>query len=525
MSLGMIASALLAAGIARAQVPSAPVSDVFSWTEPSPEEQLEADRTVIPIGKGAVFVPSITGPLNEPPVILVDAEDDEVIDIPTGQRVLVDPGRYVVIVSSGTPMQGVGTSIEVFEGETTMAPVHWGALRIEVTDDHRVPHRGSYELINATTREPYGTGFGADTLQGESLMTWLLPPGVYRIVKPGSNYRALRDFATVYVPEAGFVRYRLVLDPDTGEFQGSGVLMPDEFGSPSDRDHRWFSSLVLGAVGSLAQQQNVVGVNNQLTVAGSLFVDGQVAYNVRKHSVTTLLQVEEGASQIRPQESLPLPLVKTRDRLRLDGLYTFYAKPWLGPYARVTGETQAFGTRVLVTEDTTIGRTWADGSQTEEIVPANQQFFVANAWAPTLMRQGGGLNTRFVNNRWVTLNFRVGLGLRQNLYAGAWVIEDQPRTPEIEYRQVDSFNQEGVEGTIIATARLPGWAVYATDIELFGDFADFGRPSVEWRNTFTLRLTRNLSLNYYLNLERVPQVVDTLQLEQSVLLRASWAVF
>jgi hypothetical protein len=498
--------------------------DPFAWTEPTPEAQLAADRTEIPLGKGALFVPTITGSLNEPPVILVEGTRGEVTDVPTGERVLVDPGSYVVIVSSGSPMQGVGTSVDVKEGETTVVPVTWGALRIEVTDDRRVPHRGSYELIRAESREPYGTGFGADTLQGESLMTWLLPPGVYRIVRPGSNYRALRDFATVYVPESGFVRYRLVLDPDTGEFQGSGVLLPDEFGSPNDQATRWFSSLVVGAVGSLAQQQNVIGVNNQLTAAGSLFVDGQLSYNLGRHRVTTLMQVEAGASQITPQESDALPLVKTRDRLRLDGLYTFYAKPWLGPYARVTGESQAFSTDVLVTEDTTLQREFSNGSVQSEFVPANETFFVANPWEPSLFRQGTGMNARFVNNRWFTLNLRLGLGLRQNLYGGAWVIEDLPRTPEIEYRQVDSFNQEGVESTIIATARLPGWVVYATDVELFADFQELEKPSIEWRNTLTLRITRNLSLNYYLNLERAPQVVDTLQFEQSVLLRASWAI-
>ncbi len=496
--------------------------DPFAWTEPPAETQLARDRVEIPLGKGAVFVPSLTGPLNEPPVILVDGA--EVLDIPTGERVLVDPGMYTVIVSSGSPGQGQGVAIEVKEGATTVVPVTWGALRIEVVDDKRVPHRGGYELIRADTREPYGTGFGADTLQGESLMTWLLPPGVYRIVRPGSNYRALRDFATVYVPPSGFVRYRLVLDPDTGEFQGSGVLLPGEFGSPQSRKQRWFTSLVVGGVGSLAQQRNVVGVNNQLTVAGSLFVDGQVAYNVEKHSSSLLAQLEEGASQIRPQEGDPLPLVKTRDRLRLDGLYTYYAKPWLGPYVRATGESQAFRTNVLVTEDTTLLRRFSDGREALEQVATNDTFFVADPWQPTLVREGGGLNARFVNNRWVTLNLRAGLGLRQNRYGGAWVIEDTPRTEEIEYRQVESFDQQGVESTIIATARLPGWAVYATDLELFGDFGDFARPSVEWRNTFTLRLTRNLSVNYYLNLEQLPQVVDTLQLEQSVLLRASWAL-
>jgi hypothetical protein len=59
-------------------------------------------------------------------------------------------------------------------------------------------------------------------------------------------------------------------------------------------------------------------------------------------------------------------------------------------------------------------------------------------------------------------------------------------------------------------------------VELFADFQELDAPSVEWRNTFTLRLTRNLSLNYYLNLDHVPQVVDTLQTDQSLLLRASW---
>ncbi len=504
--------------------PPAAAQDPFAWTQPPVEEQLERDRTEIPLGKGAIFVPSMTNPINEPPVILVDESSEALLDIPTGQRVVVDPGNYVVIVSSGSPGQGLGQAIEVVEGETAVVPVVWGALRVEVVDDRRVPHRGGYEIIRADTREPYVTGFGADTLQGEQLMTWFLPPGVYRFVRPGSNYRALRDFATVYVPEGGFVRYRLVLDPDTGEFQGSGVLLPDEFGSPQDRSTRWFSSLVLGAVGSLTQQRNVIGVNNQLVASGSLFIDGQLAYNVDKHSASILVQVEEGASQITPQDGDPLPLVKTRDRLRLDTLYTYYAKPWIGPYARAAAESQAFRTVVLATEDTTLLRQFSDGTVQQEFVAANDTFFVADPWEPTIIREGAGLNTRFVNTRWVTLGVRAGLGLRQNAFGGAWVPEDVNGTPEIEYRQVESFNQEGVESTILATARLPGWAVYATDLELFADFQDFGRPSIEWRNTLTLRLTRNLSLNYYLNLERVPQVVDTLQLEQSVLLRASWAL-
>ena len=67
---------------------------------------------------------------------------------------------------------------------------------------------------------------------------------------------------------------------------------------------------------------------------------------------------------------------------------------------------------------------WSSGREALQQVATNETFFVADPWQPTLLREGAGLNARFVNNRWVTLNLRAGLGLRQNRYGGAWVIED-----------------------------------------------------------------------------------------------------
>jgi hypothetical protein len=89
---------------------------------------------------------------------------------------------------------------------------------------------------------------------------------------------------------------------------------------------------------------------------------------------------------------------------------------------------------------------------------------------------------------------------------------------------VESFNQEGLEGTVVLTARLPGWAVYSTDLEVFADFNTFDRPSLEWRNTVTVRLTKFLSINYFANVDFLPQVVDNVQLEHSVVVRAAWTI-
>jgi hypothetical protein len=129
----------------------------------------------------------------------------------------------------------------------------------------------------------------------------------------------------------------------------------------------------------------------------------------------------------------------------------------------------------------------------------------------------------------MNFNFRVGLGLRQNIYGGALVLDDVASTPEVEYVAVESFFEEGIESTVVASVRLPGWIVYSTDVELFvpAEYTPFGfgRPSASWRNTLSFRLTRNLSLNGFANVDIEPMVIDKAQTQLSLLLRASWAIF
>lgn len=517
--------------------PPARASDTYAWLRPPPEQQLAADDQEIPVGKGAVFVPSITGATFEPPATLVAGDTLQSVNLE--ERVMVDPGQYVVVLSSGTPAQGVGIPVEVKEGETTLVPVKWGALRIEVTDDKRIPHRGSYEILRADSREPVGMGFGADTLQGEILQTWILAPGLYRIVLPGRNYRGLRDFATVEVPQAGFVRYRLVQDPDTHEFLGAGVLLPDEFSTALSDGRRWFRTVVVGFDGSMVHSENVVGAFNQVRYDLSGYLDAQLAFNAFPHRFSTLLQVEEGISRILPQDGEPQPLVKSTDRVRGDGLYTYSFYGRTGPYARVSADSSALPTEVVATEDTTVVVNELDGSATTVDVAANDTFRLAEAGFPTLLREGVGINTSFARkNMSNNFNFRFGYGMRQNLYGGALVTDDHTDTDAVEYTAVDSFFEEGLEATVVATVRLPGWVVYTTDVEVFADFGSFTSPwtttdtlglpvppwAVSWQNTLSLRITRNLSLNYYLDVEVEPQVIDKPQVEQSLYLRTSWSL-
>ena len=194
---------------------------------------------------------------------------------------------------------------------------------MEVVDKDNVPHRGSYELIQVSDRQPYTVGFGADTLVGERIRTLLVGPGLYRIVRPGSNYRARTDFSTVLVPE-GSARV-LQAGPRPGRRarcsapawyrpRSSGLSPPRRVGIGATR---------LGsACRSRRQRTSLARRTRRRSVSTSTF-DFYISYDKNKNYFSSIFELEEGLRQVSIRRTLSaLPLQKTNDRLRFDLLYT-----------------------------------------------------------------------------------------------------------------------------------------------------------------------------------------------------------
>ena len=514
------AAALLLAtpSLTTAQQPADLNQALYRWTTPTPADQLAADATVVPSGMGALFVPAMTNGIDEPE-ILVYQGDQRIASGPTGRRIVVAPGSYMLRIGSAPLNQMVTVPAEVTAGNTTLVPVRWGALVVEVVDENNVPHRGSYELIQVSDRQPYTVGFGADTLLGERIRTLLVGPGLYRIVRPGSNYRARTDFSTVLVPEGGVVYYKLVLDPDDGQLLGAGVVPPEELGIVTDPSG-WSRMYSIGIGVPFTATSNVVGVANQTSIGTTVTFDYYVRYDKDKNYFSSIFEAEEGFIQIDPQDQEPLPLQKTSDRLRLDLLYTRFSTPRLGPYVRFGLLSNVFESNVLVTEPTVVVKQNLDGSQTTELVAANEDFKVSGAFAPLLLREGAGANLRLVRSRVASLDWRVGLGFRQNQYNGAYVQESAEQGLQTYFEQED-FNQTGLETTIVGDVRLRR-LLLNTNLDLFGDFDEFDAPTVDWRNTFSYRLTGALSVDYRVDILDQPQVTADTQVTQNLLFRYSW---
>lgn len=520
--LSRFISMIAVAALSTAPIAAQSGEGLYSWNAPAAAEQIAADATVIPAGKGAIFTPAMTAGADEPNV-LVFAGEEKIATGKTGQRIVVAPGVYEVRIGSGTANQMVNVPAVVTAGKTTTLEPTWSGLLVQVVDTQNIPLRSTYEIIRAEDREVMGTGFGADTLQGETLRTWLLKPGLYRIIRSGETFRARKDFATAFLPQGGLVHFKLVLDPDSGDFRGAGVVSAEEVGMTAAKsDSNWAHSMTASGALSFGETTDVVGSPNQSSMAGTVFLDAYSTYENGPHRMVNIFEIEEGFLRVNPDQGKNLPTQHTQDRLREDLLYTRYLNERWGPYVRFGLLTNIFEAQTLATEPVTVAYNRLDGSQEFVAVAASDQYSTADSFGSLRLREGFGINVRLLRNDRATVNWRGGVGFRQNLFSNAFVVNDLAATPELDLFEIDDLNQEGIETTLLANVILADRLSYLGDLEIFADIDDTGNPTIDWRNTLSYRLSRYLSLDFTYDLLDFPQISDQTQIRKSLLLRVSF---
>ena len=153
---------------------------------------------------------------------------------------------------------------------------------------------------------------------------------------------------------------------------------------------------------------------------------------------------------------------------------------------------------------------------------ANDDFNVSDAFAPVLLREGTGINFRLVRSRpgVRSTGARASVSARVNTTARS--CRTPPRRAISFTPEQEDFNQSGLETTIVGDVRVSR-LLLNTNLDLFGDFEEFDKkPTLDWRNTFSFRLTGALSLDYRVDILEQPQVTDDTQVSQNLLFRYSW---
>ena len=368
-----------------------------TWDQPPSRLQEAGEPTLVPVGKGAIFVPSMTDPASEPAFSVL--RDGEIIDtLATGTRAVLDPGIYEIRLGSGTLDDRFSRRVLVKEGRTTIVPATWSGLIVEVVDERSIPFRGSYEIIALPKRRNLGLGLGADIELGEEVRTWLLEPGTYMLIKTGESFQARRDFYTFRLQKGELLRLAVVMDREDGSLLGAGqTSLAEKRTEVSD----WKLHLVIGGDAEANQRSHYQGLPDGYGFTLGGYFDFVAQYQPEFHLVYMRLKLEEKQIKLPGQ-----PFQKDLDELKIDALYTYKVLPWLGPYVRVGTQTSVFPSYVDIgaTRDVYL----VDGSAQGRYLGAhNKMYQVAEPFAPIELKGGFGLS--FIVSLSYIFDFNYGL--------------------------------------------------------------------------------------------------------------------
>jgi hypothetical protein len=458
-----------------------------NWLSPPVEEQIARDRTLIPLGMGALFVPTFSEPRREPEVAVQTLDGKLVRTGQTGQRILLDSGTYTIRFGSGTMVQQIPVEAVVEEGHTTIVPPEWGGLLVETLTGDGKHIDGQYEVIRMDKWINYGKGHGLKLERLQDIKTWVLPPGLYRISKPGEGFNSLRNYITVQISSGELAQIELIYDKEV-----SGDIIAGGIKSLNAR-------LKVGSYWSYGiRAGGNVNLNRQTTDADVRTENMQVASDIRLRALfdnarylgTTEILLQDNFSKVRGE-----PFTVTSDIAEVRTTWIRRLNDWLGPYIRTTVDTHIFprkaesDTVVLIVSES-IDDT---GAVTRVLsLDTSGDFTIAPAFDPINFGEGIGVNVEFLSKYYMEASAQVGMAARQSFVDWSYI-----SNPQSQYSRAKSTYEIGAEGILNATMRLGSQMALDLRLEMFAPNGNFSRLRLDDLTAdFRFFLSRNLEVGY-----------------------------
>ncbi len=489
----------------------APVKRTTNWLAASVEDQLARERTLIPMGKGAVFIPSYTEPRREPEINITTLGGRPVRTGSTGQRILLDSGNYTVRLGSGTSVQQIPFDVVVEEGHTTVIPPEWGGLLVETLLADGTYIEGQYEVIRMDKWINYGKGRGLTEERVQDIKAWLLPPGMYRISKRGEGFNSLVNYITVQINPGELSQMELIFDKQIG-----GDIIAGGTKSLSARvkvGSFWTAGLRAGGNVNLTRVTDDAGIRKEAAqVSDDLRM--KIQFDNALYLGTTDLLMEDNFSKERGQR-----LNVTSDIAQFRTTWIRRLTPWLGPYIRGTVETHLFERKPE--KDTVIIAHYEDSSgvqvkRTE--VDATGKFIVEPALDPVTFGEGAGFNVELSSKYYLDAATQLGLAAHQKFTDFSYVSNQQG-----EYLKSESTFEIGAEGILTGTLRLGSEMALDLRLEMFAPNANPSRLRLnDLTADFRFFLSRNLEVGYLYQVKQIEETKNRFPSSHNISLRLSF---
>ena len=286
---------------------------------------------------------------------------------------------------------------------------------------------------------------------------------------------------------------------------------------------RWSPRLNLGMTVSFGDNRSVVGQTDGATLAFGLKFDAGLDYRKDGHEWRNSLNMAEGLTRT---PALPV-FVKSVDLLALESIYLYHVTPWFGPFARATMLTSMFRGADVRGAPVTYQITRVSGIVDTQV---GSRLRLSDPLQPMTLKQSVGPFLRPVEREAINVELRAGVGAQETIARGQLAGVDDDKTPVIEIKELANVNQIGVQAAADLWGTVSDKRVtYRVGVDLMIPLAHSAlvagdtRSSIDLMNVelgaqLSFKLVEWASLDYQVKAVREPQVLESFQVRNSLLL-------
>jgi hypothetical protein len=468
-------------------------------------EQLARDPVLVPLGKGAIFIPTFSEPRREPEIAVFDSAGDLVATGQAGTRILLDSGSYEIRLGSGASGRRLRKVVHVDEGRTATVFPDWGGLLVETLSETGEYLDGQYDLIRMGDWVNYGRGQGYKEERLQDIEVWILPPGLYRISRVGESYNSLRNYITVQVNPGELHSVEVVFAQD-----GSNNIIAGGTKSLNTRARAgryWSYGLRAGGNANFTRTVDAADEATQ-SLLFSTDVRLRARYDRAAFFGITELFAQNGFSKTEGQ-----PFATTTDNLQLRSTWVRRLNNWIGPYVRGQVSTHLFPTEANV-DTAFVTRT--DG--TVDTIATDGTFEWQPPGFPLYLAEGAGANIEWLSRYEIEVSTQLGLAARQKIARG-----DYELVGTGSFNEAVTTREVGAEGVLNARLRLGSRFTLDLRAEALAENARLAKTRLEnFESDLRFLITRNIEIGYLFSTSETEDAENRFPRTHSVSLRLNF---
>ncbi len=276
---------------------------------------------------------------------------------------------------------------------------------------------------------------------------------------------------------------------------------------------------------SFSDNRSVVGQPDGWSMTIDAHLPADIGYRTGPHEIRGTFDAQTAFSRSAALSEL----TKSKDYFGVTGDYLFHALEWLGPYVHFGLDTMMFQGYDTRASETTWTVTYLDGSTRGFI---GRHFQLTDPFQPLTIQESAGVFAEAYKSDPFTMEARIGFGGLHTLAEGQLMLADNAATPEVEVKELYSFDQAAVEfGVAMTGTFVENKVTYAVGADVaipvvnHPEAPGFTLPeltNVDLNATLSFKLLSWLSLDYTFKAIRRPQLVDAFQIQNNILLTLSY---